>query len=37
MAWREEMYRKLRKHPRMKGKLSEMLAEAWEGGRGEAG
>lgn len=36
VAWREEMYRKLRKHPGMKGKLSEMLAEAWEDGRKEA-
>lgn len=31
--WRQEMHSKLRHHQGMKGKLGEMLAEAWEGGR----
>ncbi|MDE0125838.1 MAG: DUF29 domain-containing protein [Bryobacterales bacterium] len=36
VAWRVTMFRKLRSHPGMKGELPEMLAEAWEDGRGDA-
>ena len=35
-GWRDQMFRKLRDHAGMKGKLSEMLAKAWRDGRKDA-
>ncbi len=35
-AWRGEMFSKLRRHSGMKGRLGEMLAEAWNDGRRDA-